>query len=175
MRTILKVLIFLSVLPGTAMCQEKVTKMMAGPRGDQFRIVVALIAVTDTSMNTKSLIVDVNQVKKKSEQPTSFYVDLTATQRSLGTGDKKQKILVIRWEKSGDVEVKCEGGKFVKETTGPELDKIMEMVKAVVQSAPLETRGDAVEFTIPKDLEQKLISILDGLDTSTLKCVRDGS
>ena len=73
------------------------------------------------------------------------------------------------------MEVKCEGGKFVKETAGSELDKIVEMVKAVVRNAPLDTKGDPVEFTLPKDVEQRVISILNSLDTSTLKCVRDGS
>ncbi|MEP6848811.1 MAG: hypothetical protein ABI999_08130 [Acidobacteriota bacterium] len=63
----------------------------------------------------------------------------TSTMRSLTTGDKRQKILVIRWEKSSDVEVKCDGGKFVKETTGPELDTIVEMVKAVVQTPLFKT------------------------------------
>ena len=107
--------------------------------------------------------------------PNLFYVDLTSTVRSPATGDKKQKILVLRWEKSGDIEVKCEGGKWVKETTGSELDKIVKTVKAVVQNAPLDTKGNPVEFTIPKDLEQKVISILNGLETSALKCVRDGN
>ena len=171
MRFTLKLLACLCFFPITALCQEKITKMVAGPRGDQFRIIVAFTAVTDDSMNTQTLIVDVNQVRKKNEQPTSFYVDLTSTLRSLTTGAKHQKILVIRWEKSGDVEVKCEGGKWAKETPGAELDNIVEIVKAVVQNAPLDTKGDPVEFTIPKNLEQKVISILNSLDTSTLKCV----
>ena len=174
MRLILKLIMCLCLLPATAMCQEKITKMMAGPRGDQFRIIVAFIDVTDDSMNTQTLIVDVDQVKKKSDQPTSFYVDLTSIRRSLTTGDKKQKILVIRWEKTGEVEVKCEGGKWAKETTGPELDKIIDIVKAVVQNAPLDNKGDAVEFTIPKSLEQKVISVLNSLESSGLTCVRNG-
>jgi hypothetical protein len=175
MHWILKLLLCICLLAVTTLCQEKVTKMMAGPKGDRFGIVVAFIEVTDQSFKTQTLIFDVNQVKKKNEQPTSFYVDLTSTVRSATTGDKAQKILVIRWEDSGVVEVKCEGGKWAKETAGPELDNIVETVRAVVQHVPLDTKGDPVEFTLPKAIEQKVISILDSLETSKLVCIRNGS
>ena len=46
--------------------------------------------------------------------------------------------------------------------------------KAVVQNAPLDTKGDAVEFTIPKSLEQNVISVLNSLESSGLTCVRNG-
>jgi hypothetical protein len=142
MRLILKLLVALCLLPMTVLCQEKITKMMAGPKGDQFGVVLAFIEVTDESFKTQTLIIDVNPVKTKKELPTAFHVDLTSTVRSATTGAKHQKILVIRWEKSGDVEVKCEGGKWANETPGAELDNIVEIVKAVVQNAPLDTKGD---------------------------------
>jgi len=175
MRLTLKLFVFLCFLPVTVLCQEKITKMMAGPNGETFRAIVAFVEPTDESFKTQTLIIDVNPVKNKKEQPTTFYVDLTSTIRSISTGDKKQKILVLRWDKSGDIEVKCEGNKWEKENAGPELDKIVETAKAVIQNAPLDTKGDPVEFKLPEDLEQRVISILNGLETSSLKCVRDGN
>jgi len=54
-------------LPVTVVCQEKVTKMTAGPKGDRFGIVVAFIDVTDQSFKTQTLIFDVNPVRKRKE------------------------------------------------------------------------------------------------------------
>jgi hypothetical protein len=171
MRFILMLIVCLCLVPA-AFGQERITKTTAGPNGETFRIAVAFIEPTEDSYKLQSLFVDVNPVKKN-EQPTSFYVDLTTTVRSLATGEKKQKILVIRWEKSGDVMVKCEAGKWAKQTTGPELDNIIETVKLVVQNAPLKAQ-EPTDFKLPPDVEKRLTAILDGLGTSTLTCVRDG-
>ena len=46
-------------------CQEKVTKMMAGPKGDRFGIVEAFIDVTDQSFKTQTLIFVVNPEREK--------------------------------------------------------------------------------------------------------------
>ena len=54
-------------MPITIVCQEKVTKMTAGPKGNQFGIVVAFIDVTDQSFKTQTLIFDVNPVRKRKE------------------------------------------------------------------------------------------------------------
>ncbi len=129
--------------------------------------------VSDDGYKMQSVIIDTSKVKKK-ELPEKYQVDLTSTIRSLTTGQKKQKILVLRWGKSGEVEVKCEAGKWTKQDTGPELDTVLKMVTDVLQAAPLDAK-EAVDFSIPKDLDQRVISILNGLETSTLKCVRDGS
>src|SRR4051794_30005324 len=80
--------------------QEVITKTLAGPNDDQFRIAIAFMSQgDDNSYKLQSFILDINRVKKN-EQPTSFYLDLTTTVRNLTTGAKKQKILVERWKTS---------------------------------------------------------------------------
>ena len=174
MRIISKLILCLCILPVSVLCQEQIVKNMAGPNGDQFRTLVSFVYVSDDSYKMQSVIIDTDRVKNKKETPSIFLVDLTTTVRSLATGQKKQKILVLRWERSGDVEVKCEDGKWAKQTPGSELDNILKMVTELLQKAPLDAK-DPVEFSLPKDLEQKITSILNGLETSTLKCVREGS
>lgn len=174
MRVTLKLLLSLFILSGTALCQERIAKLVAGPNDAQFRVVVAYMAPTETQFNMQSLIIDVNPVKNKKDLPTSYYVDITTTTRNLETGEKKQRILVIRWEKAGDVEVKCEGGRWTKENTGAELDSIVEVVKAVVQSSPLDAKK-MTEFTLTKTVENKVTDLLNNLEKSKLQCVRTGS
>jgi len=147
---------------------------MAGPRGDQFRILVAFLEpVDENSASLQSFILDTDRVKKQ-QQPSSFYLDLTATIRNLQTGAKNQKILVQRWERSGDVEVKCEGGKWIKQASGPELDKIVGVVNAVVRIVPFDAK-ETTEFTLTKDVEQSVRGLLNALNTSKLQCVRNGT
>ena len=175
MTLISRLLLCLFLLPLTAICQERIVKIMGGPSDDgDFRIAVTFMSATDDSYKLQSLIVSVNRTKNKTELPTEYYVDLTTTVRQIDTGDKKQKIFVFRWGKSGEREVKCDGGSWSKLAAGPEIDKIVEVVKAVVQTSPRDAAGP-VEFTLPKELEKKAVAILDGLETSTLQCVRTGS
>lgn len=154
--------------------QERIAKTLAGPNGDQFRVAVTFIAASEDSYKLQSLIVDIDRVKDKTQEPTKFYVDLTTTVRSLTTGEKKQRIFVIRWERSADIEVKCEGGKWFKQKPGPEIDKIVEAVKAVIQSSPLDSKK-ATEIDLPKGVEEKVTAILTTLETSTANCVRGGA
>ncbi len=175
MNLISRSLLCLCLLPLSAICQERNAKIMAGPiDGGQVRIAVAFMGATEDSYKLQSLIVTVNRPKNKSEMPSEYYVDLTTTTRSLASGAKKQKILVFRWDKSGEMEVKCEGGKWSKHAAQPEIDKIVEVVKAVVQAAPRDAK-EPVDFTLQKELEEKVVSILDSLETSNLQCVRTGS
>ena len=163
------------LLPLTALCQQRIVKTMAGPNDDgSFRIAVAFMDATDDSYKLQSLMVTVNRTKNKNELPTEYFVDLTTTTRSLTTGAKNQKILVFRWEKVGEREVKCDGGKWAKQAADPGIDKIVETVKAVVKSSPRDAK-EPVDFILPKELEQSLSSILEGLETSKLQCVRTGS
>lgn len=162
-------------LPILAFSQQRTAQTMAGPfESDQFRIAVAFMGLTDDSYKLQSLIVTVNRTKNKSELPTDYYVDLTTTTRSLASGAKKQNILVFRWEKSGEIKVKCEGGKWSKQAAEPEIDKIIEVVKAVVQNSPRDAK-EPIEFNLPKELQEKVIAILNGLETSNLQCVRSGA
>ena len=175
MSLILRLLVCLCLLPVTALCQESITKITAGPIDDgQFRIAIVFMDAADDSYKLQSLFVTVNQAKKKNELPTEYHVDLTTTTRNLATGTKKQKILVFRWGKSSEREVKCEGGKWSKQAAALEIDKIVEIVKAVVHNAPRDAK-EPVDFTLPKELQQQVIFILDGLETSNLQCVRTGS
>ena len=125
----------------------------------------------EDSYKLQTMIIDINPVKNKKDEPNSYYVDLTTTVRSLTTGNKNQKILVIRWQKSEEVEVKCEGGKWVKESAGPELNKIVDTIHAVVQNSPLDAKK-VTEFTLPQSVEQNVTAALDGLKTSSLLCIR---
>ena len=175
MSLISRSLLCLLFLPVAAFSQQWNAKIMAGPyEDDQFRIALAFMGVTDDSYKLQSLIITVNRAKNKSELPTEYYVDLTTTVRSLASGAKKQKILVFRWGKSGEIKVKCEGGKWSEQAPGPEIDKIVEIVKAVVQNAPRDTK-EPVDFNLPGELQEKVIAILNGLETSKLQCVRSGA
>jgi hypothetical protein len=116
----------------------------------------------------QSMIIDVNP--DKSGQPTSFLVDLTSTVRSLSTGEKIQKILLLRWKKPGEIELRCDG-KWVKQASGPALDNIVQATKAVIQSVPLGSKTPT-EVSLQEDIERKASSILDGLSTETLPCLR---
>ncbi len=92
----------------------------------------------------------------------------------MATGQKKTKILVLRLVKSGDIDVKCEGGKWAKQTAGAEIDSILKMVTDVLQKAPLDAK-EPVEFSCQRTSNTQNISILNGLETTTFTCVRDGS
>ena len=150
-------LLCLCIFSGRSTCQDRTT-MMAGPTDGQFRIVVAFMAASGDSYKLQSMIIDTNLTKNKKDQPTSYYVDMTATVRSLTNGSKDQKILVIRWEKSGDVEVKCEGGRWAKETAGPELNTIIDTIKVVVQNSPLDAKK-VTEFDLPQSVQQKVVTV----------------
>jgi len=174
MSLISRLLMCLCLLPLAAIGQERTAKIMAGPTEDgKFRVAVAFMGATEDSYKLQSLIVTVNRAKKN-EVPTDYYVDLTTTTRSLASGTKKQKILVFRWGKSGQSEVKCEGDKWSKQAAEPGIDKIIEIVKAVVQSSPRDAKEPG-EFTLSAELQEKVITILDDLETSDLQCVRTGS
>jgi hypothetical protein len=162
----------LILLPIAAQSQGGVIKTIAGPNKGHFQIVVSLIP--DTDQNTwkmQSFILDIDPIKK-GQQPNSYFLDLTTTTRNLNTDEKKQRILDLRWARSGDVETQCQDGSWVK-SAGPEIDKILETVKTVVQTAPVEVT-QPIEFQLPKDVMQKITDVLNGLEISKLPCVRDG-
>ena len=159
-------------LPLAALGQERMAKVMAGSNEDgQFRVAVAFMVAADDTYKLQSLIVTVNRVKNKNELPTEYLVDLTTTTRQVQSGAKKQKVLILRWGKSGQIEAKCEGGKWSKQAAEPGINNIIEIVKAVVQSAPRDA-NEPIDFTLPSELEQKVVTILNDLETSNLQCVR---
>jgi hypothetical protein len=172
MRLIIKVLVCLCLTSVTVSSQERIRKFMAGPVGsDQIRVVIALADPLQDGYRLQSMIIDMTPIKKRDEQPALIQVDLTSTIRSVSTGEKKQKILVLRWKKSGELELKCDG-KWTKQDTVAAIDRIMEVTKAVVQDVPLDAKTPT-DVNLSHDLEQKVSSILDALSTEEIPCLRD--
>ena len=171
MRLIIKLLLCLCLMPAGALCQERIRKVMVGPKDDQVRIVVAFIEPSQDSYIMQSMIIDLNPVKNRNEQPSSFQVDLTSTVRSLSTGEKKQKILLLRWKKAGEIELKC-NGKWLKQDTMLAVNNIVEAAKVVIQSVPVDAKAPT-EATLTQEVEQKVTSILNALDTEKLPCLRN--
>ena len=166
------ILIFCILILPVAAAAQGVIKTVAGPMQDRFQIFVTLIPETDAdTWKTQSFTLDIDPIKK-GQQPNSYLVDLTSNKRNLNTDEKKQKILDLHWAKTGDVQAQCQDGSWVK-SSGPEIDKIVETVKALLQIAPVETQRP-IEIVLPKDITQKITEILNGLETSKLPCVRDG-
>jgi hypothetical protein len=170
MRLLVKLLICLCLTSASTFSQERVRKVMVGPNDDGIRIVVAFIEPSQEAFSMQSMIIDLESIKNKKEQPASFQVDLTSTVRSLSTGEKRQKILLMRWKKTGEIELKCDG-KWVKRDVGSAMDKIIEATKAVIQSAPLDAKGPT-EFTLSQEVEQKVSAVLNALDTEDFPCLR---
>ena len=172
MRWLQSFIFCLILLPIAAEAQGDVVKTVAGPNRGQFQIAVSLIPNTDVNTwKMQSFILNFGQVKK-GQQPSSYFLDLTTTRRNLNTDEKKQKILDLRWSNAGDVAAQCQDGSWVK-SSGPEIDKILETVTAIVQIAPVEIERP-IEVQLPKDIMQKITDILNGLETSKLPCIQDG-
>jgi hypothetical protein len=170
MRVIIKLLLLLCLVPVGALSQERVRSVMVGPRGDEIRIAVALIEPNDKGYKMQSMIIDIARIKNKNEMPTSAQVDLTSTDRFLSTGEKSQKILLLRWKKAGEIELKCDG-KWEKRDKNAAIDRIMEVVKAVIGAVPLDTKK-VTEVTLPAEIEEQVTSLLDALHTEEFPCVR---
>jgi hypothetical protein len=168
---ILKLLLYVSLIPASVFSQDQIKKVMVGPAGNSIRVVAAFIEPSQESIKTQSMIIDVNAVKNKTERPSFYQVDLTSTVRSLSTGDKNQKILILRWKKDGEIEFKCEG-KWEKKSAGAAIDRIVETTKAVIQSVPLDKEAPS-EVTLPEEVEKKISSIFNTLDTESLPCSRN--
>jgi len=160
-------------LSSGAIGQERAIKAVAGPNGDWVRVLVTFMSTGEDSYRLQSAIIDVNRAKNKAEESTAFYVDLTTTDTLIETGAKQQKILVLRWDATSEVEVICSDGQWIKQTKGSELSNIVETIKEVIKQTPLDSKS-VVEFTLPKGVTSKLASILDSLSTSKLACIRDG-
>ena len=166
--SLLSAFVFLSALLVHA---QDVTQVIAGPNGGQFRVVATFIPQTpEDTWKMQSIILDTPTVKQ-GQQPSWFMVDLTTTTRNLDTDVKKQKFLLIRWTPSAGIEAQCTQG-WVK-SSGGDIDKIMDAVRSLYQLAPVETR-QPVQLQLTKDVEQKLTSVLNSLETSKTPCVQDG-
>ena len=170
MRLLTKLSVFLCILPLSVLSQERITKVMSGNYNNGIRIVAAFIEPSGKTFKTQSMIIDLDSIKSNSEQPDSVSVDLTSTVRNLTTGEKKQKILQLRWKKSGEIEFRCDG-KWVKKDSDTGTEKIIEAVKAIIRVIPLKSK-DTTELTLKSDVEQKIIAVLNSLDTEKFTCLR---
>jgi hypothetical protein len=173
MRLIKTLLICLCCLGGTALSQGRISQVKVGPRDNQTSIVVAFIEPTEASYKMQSMIVDFGQMKSRKEQPASFQVDLTSTVRALSTGAKQQKILVLRWKKPGDFELKCDG-KWVKQEASPILTNIVDVTQALIDNVPIDAKKPT-DATLPQDVEQKITALLNSLDTQKYPCLRSAN
>jgi hypothetical protein len=171
MRFIIKLLVCLCLLPAAGLGQERIRQVMVGPSNDQFRIVVAFIEPSPESYIMQSMIINLDKIKNKNEQPSSFLLDLTSTVRNLSTGEKKQKILLLQWKKSGAIELKCDGKWVKQDTPAAAIEKIVEATKTVIQSVPLDAKTPT-QAKLPPEVEQNVISILNSLQTENLPCLR---
>lgn len=166
----MKMLLGVFFVPFSLSAQERVSQVAVGPYDNQLRVVAAFIETSEETFKMDSMIIDFTKIKNNQELPESVFVDLTSTVRTLGNGEKKQKILQLRWKKSGSLEIKCEG-KWVKKESEPAADKIIEAVKSVIQNVPLNTKP-ATQTTLPEAVEQKIISVFGALKPETLPCLR---
>lgn len=171
MRLVIKLLMCLCLMPVSGLCQGRIRKVMVGPKDDQVRIIVAFIEPTQESYRMQSMIIDLSPVKNRKEQPSFFQIDLTSTVRSLSTGEKKQKILLLHWKKTGEIELKCDG-KWAKQDASSAIDNIVEVTKAVIQNIPVDMKTPT-EVTLPQEVEQKVSSVLNSLDAENFPCLRN--
>ena len=172
MHALMKLLLCFSLMPAGASSQEQTKQVMVGRHGDQVRVVVAFMNLTEEGYKLQSLIIDLSPARNSKEPPSSVQVDLTSTLRSLATGKKQQQILVLRWKKPGELELKCEG-KWAKRDMTAALNEIVETTQAVIRSVPLDAKSPT-EVTLPPEVEQKVTALLDSLKTADLPCLRDG-
>ena len=171
MRLLTKLLASLCFLPITALSQERMVNSRVGPYGDQTRLVIALTDPTPAGYKLQSMIIDVSPAKNKQDEPSAVQLDLTSTLRSLSTGAKQQKILILRWQSAGGLETRCDG-KWTKQKTGPALEKIIALTKAVIETVPLDAKAPT-EFKLSLELEQQIYLMFDSLGTEKLPCLRD--
>jgi len=171
MRLILKLFLCLCLAPLGVFCQERVTQTMAGPSGDESRIVVSFMEPAGDAYKLQSLIIIASKIKNNTEQPKSVFVDLTSTVRTLSTGAKKQKILQLRWDKSGEVEFKCED-KWKKQAADMATGKIVEAVKSLFGIFPADAKTPT-PITLSNELEQKILAIMDSLKIENFACLRE--
>lgn len=166
---LIKLFLLMCLIPVGVFGQDMIRRVMVGPYDGDVRILVAYIQPTETQYKMQSLIIDVKPDKQK-KKAKSFYVDLTSTDRSLATGEKKQRIFQFSSDKNGKLKLRCDG-KFKSKETNSAIDKIIEVVKTVIESVPLDSEKPT-EVKISQDIEKKVLSALDSLETEDIPCLR---
>jgi hypothetical protein len=157
------------LFPINIFCQERIIQFMTGPKDNKIRIVAAFIEPSAETLKTQSMIIDLDPIKNNQEVSGSVFVDLTSTVRSLITGDKKQKILQLRWNKKGEIEMRC-NDKWSKQDAIPATTKIIETTKSLIQIIPLSK--ETTEFTPTPEIQQSILTVLESLKPETFSCLR---
>lgn len=171
MKLLFILLIGLFALPLSVFCQEKIQKFTVGPNGDQTRIVLSFVEMANNDYKMQSMIIDLDAVKDKNERPKSVTVDLTSTVRSIGAALKKnRKILLIRWNKSEEIEMKCDDN-WTKKESDSAAQKIIETTKAVIQNVPLNGK-EAIDISLPDEIVKKIESVLESMKPVNFSCLR---
>jgi hypothetical protein len=170
MRLVFKLFLCLYLLPLSVFCQERIQKVVVGPYNGQIRLLISFANTTEDGFGMQSMIIDLDSIKDGKEQPKSVTVDLTSTVRSLVTGKKDQKILLIRWNKKEEIEMKCEG-KWTKKDSDSASQKIIETTKTIIQNIPLNKK-EPTEITLPEEIVQKVDAVLDSMKTENFSCLR---
>lgn len=167
----IKLTLCLCFLTATVFSQDRIRKSMVGPHDDQTRVVIAFTDILEDGYRLQSMIIDVTPAKDRKEDPSAVQLDLTSTVRSLSTGAKKQKILILRWKKSGELEIRCDG-KWTRHEIGPPLENVVATTKMIIQSLPSNTKTPT-EFTISPEVERKISSIFESLNAQSVPCLRE--
>lgn len=170
MKLTFKLFLFLCILPLGVFSQEKIQKFMVGANNGQTRVLISFIEPTEDGFNTQSMIIDIDSVKAKKDQPKSVMVDLTSTVRSLSSGKKDQKILLIRWNKAEEIEMKCDG-KWTKKDSDSAAQKIIETTKDIIQNIPLNKK-EPTEITLSDEIIGKIEAVLSSMKTENFSCLK---
>lgn len=170
MKLLFNAFICLVVLPLGVFCQQNIQKFAVGPNGDQTRIVLSFVEMATSDFKMESMIIDLDAIKDGKEKPKSVTVDLTSTVRSLGARRKDQKILLIRWNDKGEIEMKCDGS-WTKKESDSAAQEIIEATKSVIQNVPLN-RKEMTEITLPEEIVKKIEAVLDSLKQENFSCLK---
>jgi hypothetical protein len=171
MLNIAKSFLLLLLFSVGVLSQDRIQQIMVGPAEDKFRVVIAFIDPTEDSFKMQSLIVDFDKPKDKNDLPTTFKIDVTSTVRSLATGEKKQKILILQVKNSTEIQFKCDG-KYIKKDSTPNTDKLIETVKAILKTLPLDSKKPTA-VKLSKETEANADLVFKSVNTEEFPCLRN--
>ncbi len=171
MRIVAKLFFCFLLFSTSILAQDKFQKISVGPAEIGFRAVIAFIEPVGEAFKMQSLIVDYDKPKDKNDLPTTFKIDVTETVRSLSTGEKKQKILILIVKNSTEIQFKCDG-KYLKKDSTPNTNKLIETVKDVLKSLPLDSKK-LTDVKLSKEIEDKVNAVFKSVDTEEFPCLRN--
>ena len=173
MKLLFKLFLFSFILPLSVFCQEKIQKSMVGQNNGQTRVVISFAEMSESDFKMQSMIIDLDAIKDKNDKPKSVNIDLTSTVRALGTGKKNQKILLIRWNKNEEIEMKCDG-KWTKKASDSAARNIIETTKTIIQNIPLNAK-EATDVTFSDEVVKKIEAVLDSMKIENFSCLKIAS